>query len=118
MTSLPTPAPTPALTEWHVCAANKRRDDISSTADSHGAVKPYDNLVVGRFVPPNFNKDAWLTEYRKRPEPRPNAAPRQASNLFTYPIAVVGNVIRSARGADARAMVAVDPTTEKGTSRE
>lgn len=118
MTSIPIPAPTPAFAERYVCAANKRRDDLSSTANSHGAVKPYDRPVVGRFVPPNFNKDAWLAEYRKRPGPRPNAAPRLASNPFTYPIAMLGNVIRSARGTDARAMVVIDPATEKGTSRE
>lgn len=70
---------------------NKKQTDTSSTEQTHGVAKPYDRPAVERFVPPNFDRNFFLAEHKKKP----NAASRLISNPFTYPVALIGNILGS-----------------------
>ncbi|KAK5045881.1 hypothetical protein LTR84_008667 [Exophiala bonariae] len=89
-------------------------DHTSSIENHRWAVDPNDGRVVERFVPPNFDKDAWLDDYEKRPKPKcdRNAAPRSVSNPFTYPVVAIGNMFRSFGSIDARPVIANDTATQ------
>jgi len=76
---------------------NKKQTD-ASIEQNHGNVKPYHRPVVDRFVPPNFDKNRFLDEHKHA-----NSASRLVSNPFTYPVALIGNLLSSIGRAVASA---------------
>lgn len=97
---------------------NKGRNHISYANNKSPSIKKHDNSAGERFVPPNFDKDAWLDDYEKRPRPRPNmnAASQMAYNPFSHPVTLFSSVLGSLRKAKATSVIANDTACEHRTS--